>query len=154
MKYLLSTNLRFYQSSAHCTKRKKQKKRKRLEQYNSNNKLIHGHYICRYNLHHTHTHHHHLHHHHHPPHLHPTPHRWVFKAVLMQWLTECVLFQEAENSRQKEWHGKMSDVQMFWSLCAECVEFLSQRRRGAVLMDSRHGEDHTDKQETVSEKKE
>ena len=32
----------------------------------------------------------------------------------------------------------MSDVQMFWSLCAKCVEFLSQRRSGAVLMESRH----------------
>ena len=35
---------------------------------------------------------------------------------------------------------------MFWSLCAECVEFLSQRRSGAVLMESRHGEGQTDKQ--------
>ena len=40
----------------------------------------------------------------------------------------------------------MSDVQMFWSLCAECVELLSQRRSGAVLMESRHGEGRTDKQ--------
>ena len=40
----------------------------------------------------------------------------------------------------------MSDVQMFWSSCAECVEFSSQRRSGAVLMDSRHGEGQTDKQ--------
>ena len=40
----------------------------------------------------------------------------------------------------------MSDVQMFWSLCAECVEFLSQRRSRAVLMESRHGEGQTDKQ--------
>ena len=40
----------------------------------------------------------------------------------------------------------MSDVQMFWSLCVECVEFLSQRRSGAVLMESRHKEDQTDKQ--------
>ena len=40
----------------------------------------------------------------------------------------------------------MNDVQMFWSLCAECVEFLSQRRSGAVLMESRHGEGQTDKQ--------
>ena len=31
----------------------------------------------------------------------------------------------------------MSDVQMFWSLCAECVEFLSQRKSGAVLMENR-----------------
>ena len=48
----------------------------------------------------------------------------------------------------------MNDVQMLWSLCTECVEFLSQTKSGAVLMDSRHGEDHTDKQDTVSEKKE
>ena len=34
----------------------------------------------------------------------------------------------------------MSDVQMFWALCAECVEFSSQRRIGAVLMESRHEE--------------
>ena len=40
----------------------------------------------------------------------------------------------------------MSDVQMFWSLCVECVEFLSQMRSGAVLMESRHGEGQTDKQ--------
>ena len=40
----------------------------------------------------------------------------------------------------------MSDVQMFWSLCAECVELLSQRRSGAVLMESRHGDGQTDKQ--------
>ena len=33
---------------------------------------------------------------------------------------------------------------MFWSLCAECVEFLSQRRSWAVLMESRHGEGQTD----------
>ena len=61
-------------------------------------------------------------------------------------MTEYVLFHEAENFRQKEQHEKMSDVQMFWSLCAECVEFLSQRRSGAVLMESRHGEGQTDKQ--------
>ena len=66
----------------------------------------------------------------------------------MQWLTEYVWFHEADNSRQKEQHEKMSDAQMFWSLCAECVEFLSQRRIGAVLMESRHGEG-----QTVSEKK-
>ena len=40
----------------------------------------------------------------------------------------------------------MSNVQMFWSLCAECVEVLSQRRSGAVMMESRHGEGQTDKQ--------
>ena len=64
----------------------------------------------------------------------------------MQWLTEYASFHEAENSRQKEQHGKMSDVHMFWSLCAECVEFLSQRKSGAVVMESRHGEGQTDKQ--------
>ena len=41
----------------------------------------------------------------------------------------------------------MNVVQMFWSLCAECVEFLSQMWSGTVLMDSRHGEGQTDKQE-------
>ena len=40
----------------------------------------------------------------------------------------------------------MNDVQMFWSLCAECVEFLSQLRSGTVLMESRHGEGQTDEQ--------
>ena len=40
----------------------------------------------------------------------------------------------------------MIDVQMFWSLSAECVDFSSQVRSGAVLMESRHGEGHTDKQ--------
>ena len=39
----------------------------------------------------------------------------------------------------------MNDVQMFLSLCAECVEFLSQIRNGAILMESRHGEGQTDK---------
>ena len=39
----------------------------------------------------------------------------------------------------------MSDGHMFWSLYAECVEFLSQRRSGAVVMDSRHREGQTDK---------
>ena len=64
----------------------------------------------------------------------------------MQWLTEYVWFHEAENSRQKDLRRKLSDVPMFWSLCAECIEFLSQRRSGAVLMESRHGEDQTYKQ--------
>ena len=63
----------------------------------------------------------------------------------MQWLTEYIC-HEAENSRQKEQHGKMKDVQMFWSLCAECIEFLGQMRSGAVLMESRHGEGQTDKE--------
>ena len=40
----------------------------------------------------------------------------------------------------------MNNVQMLWSLCAECVEFWSQMRSGAVLMESRHGEGQTDKQ--------
>ena len=40
----------------------------------------------------------------------------------------------------------MSDVQTFWFLFAECVELLSQRRSGAVLMESRHGEGQIDKQ--------
>ena len=40
----------------------------------------------------------------------------------------------------------MNDVQMFWPLCAECVELLSQRRSGAVLMEIRLGEGQTDKQ--------
>ena len=48
----------------------------------------------------------------------------------------------------------MSDDQIFWSLCVECVEFLSQRRSGAVLMESRHGEGQTDKQRQYQKKKE
>ena len=40
----------------------------------------------------------------------------------------------------------MSDIQMFWSLRAECVERLSQRRSGAVVMESRHRKGQTDKQ--------
>ena len=40
----------------------------------------------------------------------------------------------------------MSDVQFFWFSCAECVDFSSQVRSGAVLMESRHGEGQTDKQ--------
>ena len=61
-----------YQSSARCTEKKKKEKkkeRKRLGQYNSNNKLIHGQYTSRYNLHHTHTYTHtHTHTHTHTPH--------------------------------------------------------------------------------------
>ena len=72
----------------------------------------------------------------------------------MQWLTEYVYFHEAENSRQKERHEKMSDVRTFWSLCAECIEFWSQRKSGAALMESRHGEGQTDKTGAVSEEKE
>ena len=48
MKYLLSTNL----SALY----RKKRRRRRLGQYNSNNKLIHGQYTSRYNLHHTHAH--------------------------------------------------------------------------------------------------
>ena len=48
----------------------------------------------------------------------------------------------------------MGDAQMFWSLYAECVEFLSQRRSRAVLMESRHGEGQTDKQGLYQKKKE
>ena len=40
----------------------------------------------------------------------------------------------------------MSDAHMFWSLSVKCVEFLSQRRIGAILMESRHGEGQTGKQ--------
>ena len=40
----------------------------------------------------------------------------------------------------------MNSVQVFWSLCVECVEFLSQMRSGAVLVESRHREGQTDKQ--------
>ena len=40
----------------------------------------------------------------------------------------------------------MNEVQMFCSLCAECVEFLSQMRSGAVVMESRYTEGRTDKQ--------
>ena len=47
----------------------------------------------------------------------------------------------------------MNDVRMFWSLCAECVEFLSQIRSGSVLMESRHGEGQTDKQGLYQRKK-
>ena len=47
----------------------------------------------------------------------------------------------------------MSDVQMFWSLCVECEEFSSQRRNGAVLMESRHEGGQTDKQGLYQRKK-
>ena len=33
---------------------------------------------------------------------------------LMPWLTECVYFHVAVNSRQKEQHRKKSDVHMVW----------------------------------------
>ena len=44
-----------YKKKKKKKERKKKKKRKKLGQYNSNNKLIHGQYTCRYNLHHTNT---------------------------------------------------------------------------------------------------
>ena len=50
MKYSLSANL-WYISELGALYRKK--RRKRLGQYNSNNKLIHGQYTSTYNLHHT-----------------------------------------------------------------------------------------------------
>ena len=46
----------------------------------------------------------------------------------------------------------VSDVQMFRSLRVESVEFSSQMRSGAVLMENRHGKGQTDKR-AVSEKK-
>ena len=55
-------------------------------------------------------------------------------------------FHEAEKSRQKEQLRKLTDVQMFWPSCAEYVEFLSQKRSGAVLIESKHEEDQTDEQ--------
>ena len=39
----------------------------------------------------------------------------------------------------------MNNVQMCWSLCADCVHFFSQRRSGAVLMESRYEEGQTDR---------
>ena len=62
----------------------------------------------------------------------------------MQWLTEYVSFHEAENSKQKEWHRKMRNVQMFWPSCVQCVESLSQRRSRVVLTNSRHEEGQRD----------
>ena len=47
----------------------------------------------------------------------------------------------------------MSGIQMFLSLCAECVECLSQRRSGALLMEIRQGEDQTDKQRLYQRKR-
>ena len=65
----------------------------------------------------------------------------------MQWLTECILFHGAENSRQKEQHiMKMSGSPMFPFLRAGFVEFLSQRRSGAVLMEGTHEEGQKSKQ--------
>ena len=46
----------------------------------------------------------------------------------------------------------MNDVQMSWSLRAECVEFLSQMRSGAILMESRHGKGQADKQRLYQRK--
>ena len=43
----------------------------------------------------------------------------------MQRLTECVQVHEAENSRQKEQHREMGNVQMIWSLSVDSVQFLS-----------------------------
>ena len=57
----------------------------------------------------------------------------------MQWLTDYVSFHDAGNSRQKEQHRKMSDVQMFFALhVRNALEFLNQRRSGTVLMGCRH----------------
>ena len=46
----------------------------------------------------------------------------------------------------------MSDGHMFWSLYAECVEFLSQRKTAAVFMESRSEEGQTDKQRLYQRK--
>ena len=51
----------------------------------------------------------------------------------MQWRTEYVQFHEAENSRQKERHKQMSDVQMFWSSCAECARVLESEEEQSCL---------------------
>ena len=40
------------------------------------------------------------------------------------------------------------------SSCAECVEFLSQRRSGPVLMESRHEKRQSDKQGLYQKNKE
>ena len=65
-KYLFSVNLQYIPEpgALYKEKQKKKRKRKKLGQYNRNNKLIHGQYTNRYNLHlslslslsHTHTH--------------------------------------------------------------------------------------------------
>ena len=60
----------------------------------------------------------------------------------MQWSTECVWFHKAENSRQKGQSRKISNVQMFWSICVKCVEFFSQKSQ----MDSTYEEGQTNKQ--------
>ena len=64
----------------------------------------------------------------------------------MQWLTECIEFHGAEDSMQKEQHTKMSGSQMVSFLRAEFVDFLSQRRSGAVLMESTHEQGQKSKQ--------
>ena len=64
----------------------------------------------------------------------------------MQWLTECIELHGAANSRQKEQHMEMSGSQMYLFLRAEFVEFLSQRRSGAVLMESIHEKGQKSKQ--------
>ena len=71
----------------------------------------------------------------------------------MQWLTECILFQQGENSMQKEHHMNISNSQMFLFLDAEFVQFLSQMRSGAVLMESTHEEGQKGKQGKFQKKR-
>ena len=66
----------------------------------------------------------------------------------MQWLTESRLsnFTGQRIPGLIEQHMKMSGSQVFSFLRAEFVEFLSQRRSGAVLMESTHEEGQKGKQ--------
>ena len=45
----------------------------------------------------------------------------------MQWLTECILFHGADNSRQKEQHMKKRGSPMFSFLRVKFIEFLSHK---------------------------
>ena len=50
----------------------------------------------------------------------------------MRWLTECVSFYEAENSSQKERHGKMRDVQI--SLTEEFCTVMRYASSCAIML--------------------
>ena len=51
---LIKHELLVYTRARRAVHKKERRRRKMLGQYNNNNKLIHGHYTSRYNLHHTH----------------------------------------------------------------------------------------------------
>ena len=82
--------------------------------------------------------------------------RWVFVAVLsvvVDWMSLILRGREFQTEGAASENKRCPIVLFFLLLCAECVEFLSQRRSGAISTESRHEEDQTDKQELYQRKR-